>query len=482
MSDAPDSPAKSDSIPVAEIRDSSSRPAVKRVLSRLWLVTAVCLVVALVLAWLQLAPGGPRITIRFGQGNGLQVGDPLRFRGIDVGTVVAVQLERGLNDVEVDVELESHAAELAREGSRFWVERPRVSLGGVHGLETLVGGRYLSVIPGPADAERTHEFDGLEAPPGVLALSEDGLKIVLEADDRLGLEQGSPVTYRGVTVGNVLTVGLATDSATVQSLVYIEPAYCSLVRGGTQFWSNSGLDVELGFRGMRLDADTLATIAAGGVEFATPAGGQPVANGHRFTLHESADAQWLAWRPRVPLGSALLDNDQPLPQPILATARRDRRFGLGKSSQQSWVVGLDNGTVLGPANILAPAKPNTVLDLAGHTYEMAAVSDNVAPIATFRPQGEWPEQIDAWPAARIRPLTAGEDLLLLGGTSALMMPISGARLEQRNGVWQIEESLRLDPKWHGAGVVAIKDGYLVGVLIHERPAYIAAISPELVSP
>jgi len=88
--------------------------------------------------------------------------------------------------------------------------------------------------------------------------------------------------------------------------------------------------------------------------------------------------------------SALLDDDQPLPKPILATARRHRRFGLGQSLQQSWVVGLDNGVVIGPANILAPTKQNTVLDLARQTYQLAQSKDDDArEIATFRPQDIW---------------------------------------------------------------------------------------------
>ena len=480
MSETADSSAKSDSFPVAEIRNGASQQTDKRTLSRLWLVAAVCVIFALVLAWLQIKPSGPRITIRFGQGNGLSVGDPLRFRGIDVGTVEAVRLDKQLNHVEVIVELESHAAEVAREGSRFWIERPSVSLGGVRGLDTLVGGRYLSVIPGPAEAERRREFDGLDAPLGVSDLSEDGLEIVLEADERMGLERGSPVSYRGVTVGHVLMMGLATDAATVESLLYIEPAFRSLVRSGSRFWSTSGLDVKVGFGGMRLDADTLATIAAGGVAFATPADGEPVANGHRFKLQEAAAAEWLAWRPRVPLGSALLDANQPLPKPILATARRQRRFGLGQSLQQAWVVGLDNGVVIGPADILAPTKPDTVLDLAGQTYPLIQANDeDLREIATLSLPDPWPEQLDRWPAARLRPLAAGEDLLLLGGTSALTMPVAGARLQQRGEVWQVEESLRLDPKWHGACVIAIKDGCLVGILIHDHPARVASISRDV---
>ena len=39
-----------------------------------------------------------------------------------------------------------------REGSRFWIERPDISIGQIRGLGTLVGGRFVGVVPGPPDA------------------------------------------------------------------------------------------------------------------------------------------------------------------------------------------------------------------------------------------------------------------------------------------------------------------------------------------
>ena len=45
-----------------------------------------------------------------------------------------------------------------------------------------------------------------------------------------GMEPGTPVMYRGQQVGQVISVGLAHDSASVDARAYIQPEYRDLVR------------------------------------------------------------------------------------------------------------------------------------------------------------------------------------------------------------------------------------------------------------
>lgn len=238
------------------------------------------------------------ITVRFQQGYGLTVGDPVKQRGIIVGEVTGVALDEQLTGVTVAARLVGSAGRLARFGSRFWVERPRVSVAEVRGLDTLVGGRYLALQPGADGAEPQREFDGLDNPPGS-ELPAGGLEIVLEGPQRWGVERGVAVMFRGVRVGQVVSVGLAPDGAAVEARVFIEPDYKGLVRANSQFWSASGVDLNVSLTGIRLSADTLASIAFGGVAFATPdTPGPPAAPGRRFELHRKPKDEWLAWRPR----------------------------------------------------------------------------------------------------------------------------------------------------------------------------------------
>jgi len=82
---------------------------------------------------------GPTITILAEEGHGLGIGDPLRYRGVDVGRLSAVELTEDLEQVSLSVRLVPEAAGLCREGSQFWIVRPRMAVDSVQGLETIVG-------------------------------------------------------------------------------------------------------------------------------------------------------------------------------------------------------------------------------------------------------------------------------------------------------------------------------------------------------
>ena len=132
--------------PAATISDRSpASQTLRSNASRLWILTAVCLIIAIVLFASANRRRGTEITVRFDQGHGIKAGDMLRHRGIEVGEVAVVKLDPDLGKINVQILLEPAAAGLAREGSRFWIERPRLSLARVSGLETVVGAKYLGV-------------------------------------------------------------------------------------------------------------------------------------------------------------------------------------------------------------------------------------------------------------------------------------------------------------------------------------------------
>src|SRR5438046_1762114 len=75
-------------------------------------------------------------------------------------------------------------------------------------------------------------------------------------------------------------------------------------RPGSKFWNVSGVDVSLSlFRGLEVNMESLRSIAAGGIAFATPADptGQQVKDGMSFSLYSKAAKEWLEWAPNIPL-------------------------------------------------------------------------------------------------------------------------------------------------------------------------------------
>ena len=86
-----------------------------------------------------------------------------------------------LSGVVVKARMEHGTDPLLRAESRVWVVRPRIGLGGVSGLGTLLSGAYIEVEPAPEGAE-ARTFAGLELPPETPA-DAPGLKLKLMADN-----------------------------------------------------------------------------------------------------------------------------------------------------------------------------------------------------------------------------------------------------------------------------------------------------------
>ncbi len=428
------------------------------------------------------------ITVHFNEGNGLAPGDVLKFRGIDVGEVTAVRLAEDLSEVEVAVRLVEGAERLARAGSQFWVERPQIRLTEVRGIDTLVGGRYLAVIPGPEGARPLRVFTGLESPPALIDRSEGGLEIILSSRERSGLSPGSPVTYRGIAVGQITSVGLSGDSTIVEARAYIQPAYRRLVLPSSRFWSISGIEVQMGLTGVKLAMDSLSTIAAGGVAMATPdENAQPVATGHRFQLHPEPEEEWLAWRARIALGSTLLPEGASMPHPLRASLLwKERNYvGFTRARQRDgWVLPLIGGRLLGPTDLLSPVEgaieDTAHLAVAGREFPIAAEKSlPVGRLAVLAVETVGPDMDPAWTLERIRVPEESEDALIVGDHQAVVMPLTMSRSAETEDAWLVDPSMPLDSSWHGASIVSRRDGFLVGVLLFaEERGEIVAVPAE----
>ena len=423
------------------------------------------------------------ITIRFAQGYGLQIGDVLRHRGIVIGEVTTVDLEQDLSGVSVQVRLNGTGRQVAREGSLFWVERPRVTMSEVRGLDTIVGGRYIAVAPADGPADFCDSFTGLDAAP-VTAIAPGGIEIVLHAPQRWGVERGVPVTYRGLRVGQVHSVGLSSDGSRIEARVIIEARYRRLVRQNSVFWSSSGIDVNVGLTGMQLTADTLSTIAQGGLAFATPdQPGEPAVSGQRFAYERTAKDEWTAWHPHISLDSPIpVAGKQP--EPLRASVRwTQKSFGFSRAHERAcWVVLLDSRRLVGPADVLLPtAQPqgDILLEVGGvqQTLDPKKI-ERTGSLATVVLDAEIPDGVVAWAKPRTRRPTDPEDLLIVADVQSSPYPLSASGIKQQEDGWVPENSSGLNPTWHGASVVSARNGDLIGMLVFRKNKPLIVAIPE----
>jgi paraquat-inducible protein B len=230
-----------------------------------WMVPIAAAVVGISLLIRSWQSEGPQITIKFLSGEGVQVGKTqVKYRDVTVGRVSAVELSADHQTVVVSADLSKDAASLLKEDAQFWIVRPRVGVGSVSGLETLLSGAYIGIKSGTAPRHE-RQFVGLENPPA-LPHGPRGRELELRAARAGSLAIGAPVYFRQFQVGRVIDENLLQDGST-RVTVFVEAPYDGFVKPVTRFWNASGIDVRLGANGLNVQTESLAAVLAGGLAF-----------------------------------------------------------------------------------------------------------------------------------------------------------------------------------------------------------------------
>lgn len=459
-----------------EVPQAALRP--ERRLSWAWLVPLLAAALAGWLGYRAWLVRGVTITVQLDRGHGLHPGDDVRYRGIAVGQVRSVELAADIEGVVVTAALHPQGSLLARGGTRIWVVRPQLDVTGVAGLETLVGPRYLALLPGDGPPQR--RFFGLSEPPIVESIGPGDLEIVLEAPQQRGVRPGAPVLYRQVPIGTVLSVGLSSDGGAVETRVYIRKAYVQLIRPETRFWKVGGLGAELGIRGISMEIESLEALLVGGVGLATPPrAGEVVRTGHRFQLEPEPEDEWLEWAPLTVIGSPLLPPGAPMPTPMRAVVDwKEGRWIKSERSRRGWLLQTESG-LLGPRDLLQVAdevdRESVVLEVAGRTIPLTS-----QPVWTDGRLALLDVEVtkSRWPSALSRAAGQPEDSLAIGDPAATPLPLSAVRLTPDGPSWLIDPAVSVDETWHGASVLARDDGRLIGLLLIEEDVARVALLPK----
>ena len=241
------------------------------------------------------------VSIRFAKPNGLHDDIEIRYQGIKIGQVRKVEFSADMEEVICRAFIDKQAVRLFTSGTKIWLVSPEVSLSGVKNLDTIIGGSYITLRPGPG--EPADEFVAMNRPPQ-LEKTLSGLNLILETDQLGSLKKGSPLYYRQVQIGQVTGFQLSPDARRVFVHVNVEPPYDRLVYGNTRFWNTSGIRVRAGiFSGVKIDTESVEALVAGGISMATPEKerGSRAADGQHFTLHEKGEESWLHWCPAIAL-------------------------------------------------------------------------------------------------------------------------------------------------------------------------------------
>jgi paraquat-inducible protein B len=96
-----------------------------------------------------------------------------------------------------------------------------------------------------------------------------------------------------VRVGRVVGYGLSPDGRALDVQVFVESPYENIVTRDTRFWHASGVDLSVNASGVTLNTQSLLSVFAGAIAFATPDNGgpsPPAESGQAFRLFDQRRA------------------------------------------------------------------------------------------------------------------------------------------------------------------------------------------------
>lgn len=263
---------------------TEARIKTKRRISPFWLLPVIALMIAGWLIWNTYEDRGNTITIDFMSADGIVPGrTPVRYQGVEVGTVQEVRLTKNLNRIQVTASIKGDMKDALRTETQFWLVTPKASLAGVSGLDALVGGNYIGMMPGKGNPQ--DHFTALDTQPRY-RLNNGELMIHLHAPDLGSLNSGSLVYFRKIPVGRVYDYSINANKQGVTIDLLIERRFTNLVKKGSRFWNVSGVKADVGLSGAKVQLESLAALVNGAIAFDSPENSKAADQNDEFGLYE----------------------------------------------------------------------------------------------------------------------------------------------------------------------------------------------------
>ncbi|MGB0937947.1 MAG: MlaD family protein, partial [Colwellia sp.] len=255
---------------------------------------------------------GLAIQIHFKDISGLDAGSTVLYQEQTLGEIERLIFKPNTVGATALIHLNDKGVLYAKPGTQFWKVEPEIGLVGSKNVQHLLNGAFITLLPESSelttDAVTQTQFSALELPLTLKHLPY-GLNIKLNAKRLGSVRVGNPILYRQIIVGKVIGVDLANTADSVDIYINVASRYAPLITAGTKFWNTSGVKIEAGlFSGVSIDSESIETLIAGGIAFATPEVKSDLPEESKdqtntlplsYTLHQQVEPEWLEWQPVI---------------------------------------------------------------------------------------------------------------------------------------------------------------------------------------
>ena len=244
----------------------------KRSISLIWVAPIIAILITAGMIWENYINAGARITIVVENGDGIRSGKtPIMYKGIKIGIVEDIHIkDDDVSKIELIAMIDNRAKnEVLRKGNKFWKVEPKISLTEVSGLNTIVSGIYISVMPA---ANTKTQLNSLPFEDHFIALAlapvnvfDPGLSVIVNTVDKGDIAIGAPVLYNKQAIGKVEDKKLSRDKKSIDLYLRIKTKYMDLVHEKSLFYKTDALDVKASLSGIKVKMGSFANFIAGGI-------------------------------------------------------------------------------------------------------------------------------------------------------------------------------------------------------------------------
>ena len=219
-------------------------------------------------------------TINFTDVSGIEANTPIMFKGIEIGKVLEVNLNKDVLTTKAYVYDEYKY--LLTDKTRFFVEEPTISLDGVKNLGNIIKGNYISLDY--KDGEFNNKFFGVTKKD--LKKSLNTIKIDLVTDNLNSINERSKIYYKNIEIGRVDSYDLSNDYKSVKISILIDEKYKDLVNDNSKFYDMSSKLVEIKSFDLSVNYSGLESVLNGAVGLVSNKGEGKLSK-KEFTLYQS---------------------------------------------------------------------------------------------------------------------------------------------------------------------------------------------------
>lgn len=244
----------------------------KKGFSLVWIAPIVAILITTGMIYKSYIDKGSRIYIVIENGDGIKDGKtPIMYKGIKIGAVEDIHIkDDDVSKLEITAIIDKQSsAAVTRKGNKFWKVSPKITLTEISGLDTIVGGVYISVMPAENSKEALlalpyeDHFIGLEAEP--VNVFNPGIPIIVNTNSEGDIAIGAPVLYNKQVIGKIEDKKLSEDRLSIDLYLRIESKYADLIHQKSIFYKANAIEVKASLSEFEVNIDSFASFVAGGI-------------------------------------------------------------------------------------------------------------------------------------------------------------------------------------------------------------------------